>query len=433
MKRNELRDFMDEQKASQTLSLAYAGIGDDGVGELGPFVGQNVFVKHLDLRGNSIQPRGAVTLASGIKINRSLRGVNLKGNMVGKDISGIQAICDVLKSNMTISHLNLRNNKIGIDGARSLGGMLASNTTITHLDVSWNHFGVDGGVELLNGLKQNNTLVDCQVAGCKVGENILHEVAFLLRRNRSAALLESQKPESPPSTATLGSAPGHIADGKPTVDPVSQYLDSREMLFEKMMLAGRFKPPDLRSAPLSKREESSLILRLMIHEREQALPDEKLFFQQVAEHIEQCKLESAQHKEACKDAEEREKFAVSQFVGREQGYNEHIHTSEESIKQTIVDKEDLQEMVSIYVDKLREAYEDNAKTVREAVMMQENALAEEEHLRQALRDIVAEKRIQQDKLALGQKDLELLEQENARLRAHAKVFKSGGGIHTVMD
>lgn len=418
---------MDEQKASQTLSLAYAGIGDDGVGELGPFVGNNVFVKHLDLRGNNIQHRGAATLASGLKINRSLRSVNLKGNWVGKETSGIQAICDVLKSNMTISRLDLKNNKIGLEGARCLGGMLTMNATITHLDVSWNHFGVDGGVELLNGIKQNNTLVECQVAGCKVGENILHEVAFLLRRNRSAALHAAQKPETPssaPSTAPLPKAP---------VDPVTQYLDTREKLFEKMMTTGRFKPADheLRSAPLSKKEESSLILRLMIHEREQTVQDEQLFYQQVGEHIEQCKVESSEHKTGCNYAEEREKFAVSQFMDREQGYNEQIHTSEESIKQTIVDKEDLQEMVNIYVDKLREAYEDNAKTVQEAVTMQECALAEEENLRQALRDIVAEKRIQQDKLALGQKDLALLEQENARLRAHAKVFKTD--IHDVMD
>jgi hypothetical protein len=430
---------MDEQKASQTLSLAYASIGDDGVGELAPFVGQNVFVKYLDLRGNGIQPRGAVVLAGGIKVNRSLRSLNLKGNSIGKDKnekkdenSGIQAICDVLKANMTITHVDLKNNKVSADGARSLGAMLAMNQTITHLDVSWNNFGVDGGVALLEGLKQNNTVVDCQVSGSKVGENILHEVAFVVRRNRAAALYESQKPASTPSTAPPGSAHAHA--GKSKVDPVEQYLEWRENLMEKMIQtqqSGRYRPKEIRSVPLSKKEESSLMLRSMIHEREQTLPDEKLFYQQVAEHIDQSKIESAQNKQGCSDAEERERFSANEFVDREQGYNEQIHTLEENIKQTIVDKEDLQEKVSIYVRKLQEAYEENARAVREAVTMQENALAEEENLRQALRDIVAEKRIQQDKLALGQKDLELLEQENARLRAHVNVFKKD--INSIMD
>merc|ERR1719478_1302906 len=92
---------------------------------------------------------------------------------------------------MTISHLDLRNNGINNVGGKYLGELLMSNTTITHLDLSWNDLGVDGGLALLDGLKHNNTLVDCQLSGSKVGEETLHEVAFLLRRNRAAAAYRS--------------------------------------------------------------------------------------------------------------------------------------------------------------------------------------------------------------------------------------------------
>jgi hypothetical protein len=60
-----LMNHLENNKDSQTLSLAYASVGDDGVGEVARFVRDNVFVKYLDLRGNNIQAKGAVVLANG--------------------------------------------------------------------------------------------------------------------------------------------------------------------------------------------------------------------------------------------------------------------------------------------------------------------------------------------------------------------------------
>ncbi len=57
------------------------------------------------------------------------------------------------------------------------------------------------------------------------------------------------------------------------------------------------------------------------------------------------------------------------------------------------------------------------------VAFQEHATAEEQQMRKELRDIVQEKRELQDKLALSNKDLELLQQENERLRSHVKAFQ----------
>merc|ERR1712139_729196 len=110
-------------------------------------------------------------------------------------------------------------------GAKYLGEMLMSNTTITHLDLSWNDLGVDGGLALLDGLKHNNTLVDCQLSGSKVGEETLHEVAFLLRRNRAAAAYKSGAADgganaTAPSLATTHPVP--VSGGPP---PAAQTRD----------------------------------------------------------------------------------------------------------------------------------------------------------------------------------------------------------------
>merc|ERR1719341_1716110 len=210
-----LLNHLDSQRESATLSLAYASIGDQGTMEVAKFVRDNPFVKYLDLRGNNIQAGGATALANGIKLNRSLRSLNLKWNAIGRDPSGIAALCVALKTNLTIGHVDLRNNRINNAGARSVAEMLEVNTTITHLDLSWNDLGADGGLSLVSGLKKNSTVVDCQLSGSKVGEETLHEVAFLLRRNRSAAAYKANPDDAGVKAAAADPANSQIGGGGP--------------------------------------------------------------------------------------------------------------------------------------------------------------------------------------------------------------------------
>merc|ERR1719171_791999 len=94
--------------------------------------------------------------------------------------------------------------------------MIAVNTTISHLDLSWNDLGVDGGIALLDGLKRNQSLIDCQLSGTKVGEETLHEVAFLLRRNRAAAAYKSSPNDPGAQAAALDSSTSALASGGPS-------------------------------------------------------------------------------------------------------------------------------------------------------------------------------------------------------------------------
>merc|ERR1719409_1328777 len=177
-----------------------------------------------------------------------------------------------------------------------------------------------------------------------------------------------------------------------------------------------------RSARTNK-DDSSLMLRLMMKEREQVLPEDKLFYQQVAEHIDKLLLESAKHKQGRSDGEEREKLSTTGFMDREQRYTREIRTTEENLQKSIADKENLQKDIAQQTMDLKRLNDENATAIRESISAQEQAMAEEQQLRKELRDIIQEKRELQDKLALGNKDLELLNQENERLRAHVKAFQ----------
>lgn len=173
----------------------------------------------------------------------------------------------------------------------------------------------------------------------------------------------------------------------------------------------------------TKKDESSLMLRLMMKEREQVLPEDKLFYQEVSEYVDKLQLDVSKHKQGRIDAEERERLSTCGFVDREMRYSKEIRNLEESLQRTIADKENLQREISLLTAELKRLNDENATAIRESVALQEQATVEEEQLRKELRDIIAEKRSLQDKLALGKKDLELLEQENTRLRAHVKAFQ----------
>merc|ERR1712093_74569 len=156
---------------------------------------------------------------------------------------------------------------------------------------------------------------------------------------------------------------------------------------------------------------------------EQVLPEDKLFYQQVAEHIDKLLLESSKHKQGRSDGEEREKLSTTGFMDREQRYTREIRATEEQLQKNIADKENNQRDMAQQTMDLKRLNDENATAIRESISAQEQAMAVEQQLRKELRDIIQEKRELQDKLALGNKDLELLNQENERLRAHVKGFQ----------
>merc|ERR1712137_86107 len=374
--------------------------------------------------GNNINARGAQQLANGIKLNRSLRSLNLKWNCIGKDPAGIGALCGALRSNLTIGHVDLRNNRINNLGAKHVGEMLMTNTKITHLDLSWNELCIDGGLALIDGLKHNSTVIDCQLSGSKVGEDTLHEVAFLLRRNRAAAAYKA----SPADTAVIAAAANPqtstLARNGPAANIASRSLSSQPLATTVASnVAATTSTGILGRTQRGPKDDSSLMLRLMMKEREAVLPEEKLFLQQVAEHIDKLLLDSSQHKQGRIDGEEREKLSTTGFVERESRYTEEIRSHEEGLQVTIADKENLQHDIANQTMDLKRLNDESAQAIRESVASQEHATNEEQQLRRELRDIMQMKRDLQDKVNLNTKDLELLQQENERLRAHVKAFQ----------
>lgn len=90
-------------------------------------------VTALDLRGNHIRGRGLEALADMLRSSVSLRRLSLEWNSVGTSDDALRRLGDALASNRTLAHLDLRNNRIGPDGAVALARGLQSNRGLLHL------------------------------------------------------------------------------------------------------------------------------------------------------------------------------------------------------------------------------------------------------------------------------------------------------------
>ncbi|KAF9176569.1 hypothetical protein BGZ50_000303 [Haplosporangium sp. Z 11] len=98
-----------------------------------------------------------------------LHKLSLKIVMIGRNELGILA--ETLKTNTTLTTLDLGNNSIKDSGAVVLSEALKTNLTLTILDLGINSIGNNGAVALSEALKTNSTLTTLNLEGNSVGVN----------------------------------------------------------------------------------------------------------------------------------------------------------------------------------------------------------------------------------------------------------------------
>ena len=82
-----------------------------------------------------------MALAEALKTNATLTVLNLRDNNIGPE--GAIALADALKINTTLTYLSLWNNTIGPERAIALAEALKTNSTLTYLNLSWNNINSD--------------------------------------------------------------------------------------------------------------------------------------------------------------------------------------------------------------------------------------------------------------------------------------------------
>ena len=172
-----------------TLNIIWNNYGDNEIEEIIKTLKDNTTITKLYISKDNIFVEDAKelakalakALAEALKSNTTLTNLNISYNYFG--ISGAIALAEALKSNTTLTKLNISENKIGDSGAIAIATALKSNTTLTTLDISWNNIGDAGATALANMLKVNISLTNLNISYNQIGDEGATAIAAALKYN----------------------------------------------------------------------------------------------------------------------------------------------------------------------------------------------------------------------------------------------------------
>ncbi|XP_068670283.1 protein NLRC3-like isoform X2 [Montipora foliosa] len=141
----------------------------------------NSTVTSLQLWECNIDDASATALAELLRENSTLESLDLPHNAIGE--VGADTLAKGLKENSTLAWLYLSNNAIGEVGADVLAKGLKENSTLELLDVSDNAIGDVGADALAKGLKENSTLIDLNLSNNAIGDVGANALAEGLKEN----------------------------------------------------------------------------------------------------------------------------------------------------------------------------------------------------------------------------------------------------------
>ncbi|XP_062846140.1 leucine-rich repeat-containing protein 71 isoform X2 [Trichomycterus rosablanca] len=109
------------------------------------------------------------TLMSTVSLCTNLRKVLLEGNPLPE-----QSYHVLIAENSMITHLSLRNNRIGEEGARLIGSALSTacsaNKNLLSLNMAFNSIGDAGAIHIAQGLRFNRTLMHLSLASNHISD-----------------------------------------------------------------------------------------------------------------------------------------------------------------------------------------------------------------------------------------------------------------------
>uniref|UniRef100_A0A8C2J608 NLR family, CARD domain containing 3 n=1 Tax=Cyprinus carpio TaxID=7962 RepID=A0A8C2J608_CYPCA len=200
-----------------TLDLRGNNIGAKGAKTLCEALKMNQVLVSVNLQNNHIEDEGARALAEVLQSNRKLTTLNVQKNGIGPE--GVKKIGEALKKNETLQDLNslqmiqsmnvnelliglshvssLQSNSVSDRGIKALSHALQSNQGLSCLNLRENSIGVAGAKDIAKALKltKNNVSVVCFSVSLQenaLGDNGVIALAFALRSNSSLSVLYLQ-------------------------------------------------------------------------------------------------------------------------------------------------------------------------------------------------------------------------------------------------
>ncbi|KJE97164.1 hypothetical protein CAOG_010088 [Capsaspora owczarzaki ATCC 30864] len=176
------QDLYDTVKnASGQLSLLNRQIGEVGARAIAETLKVNKTLKYLDLDNNLIGDAGAQSIAEALKVNTTLKALSLAKNQIG-DV-GANAIAEALKVNKTLTWLDLGKSRIGNAGAQAIAEALKMNAMVTEIGLKQNQIGNAGAHAIAEALKVNTGLIVLYLNENEIGNAGAQAIAEALKVN----------------------------------------------------------------------------------------------------------------------------------------------------------------------------------------------------------------------------------------------------------
>ena len=135
----------------------------------------------LDLAEEKIGDFGATSLFEALTVNTTLTSLKLRRNDIGD--SGAGSLSKVLEVNTVLTCCDLSWNGIGDSGACSLSKALGVNTALTTLDLAENKIGDSGATSLFEALADNTTLTHLNLSANKIADSGVCSLSKTLKVN----------------------------------------------------------------------------------------------------------------------------------------------------------------------------------------------------------------------------------------------------------
>ena len=172
----------------RSLNLSGNFFGNEVANSLSQALRVNTCLTSLNLSRNSIGCEGANSLSQALRVNTSLTSLHLHDNSIGD--KGANFLSQALRVNASLTFLDLSKNLIGDEGANSLSQALRVNTSLTFLDLSKNLIGDEGANSLSQALRVNTSLTFLDLSGNLIGDEGANSLSQALRVNTSLTFLD---------------------------------------------------------------------------------------------------------------------------------------------------------------------------------------------------------------------------------------------------
>lgn len=145
----------------------------------------------IDLSGNNLTGSGISSLSNYIWSSVHLKTLILQFNELGKSESGCQTFFEAIADNQSLMKLDLRNNTIGPEMGIYIGWCIQNNRILKDLDLRWNKLGINGIKILAEHAEYNEQLISLEIIGNNGGEENQTSIEAVLERNRRKGVFMS--------------------------------------------------------------------------------------------------------------------------------------------------------------------------------------------------------------------------------------------------